>query len=307
MDFALLFLGLFPLYAALSWAFPGLLRPLWLGLLHLTYRFRVHNATNLPATGPALIVCNHVTYVDWMILWAACRRPVRFVLWAGYYKNPILRFFLSWVRHRTVRIDNRTARPHAVAESLAAVAAALDRGEVVVVFAEGRLTRNGQMRPFGRGVEHILKRCERDVPVIPVCTAGLWGSVFSHKHGRILRKLPENVRRDVSVWFGTPLPKTATVAELRAAVAEAQADLAVRESDRVLPPAVWFVRTACKFRSLFRTAFVDVATGTEKRLTFPQGLVACWCLAGWLRRRLIQGERRGVSPPVLRPWGNRSG
>src|SRR5262249_49086580 len=158
-----------------------------------------------PKTGGGLIVCNHVSYVDWLLLWVACPRPVTFVLWGGYYRNPILRFFLSWVRNNTIRIDNRTTRPHALADSLKQVAAALDAGRLVVVFPEGRLTRSGTMLPFGRGIEMVLRMTTTNVPVIPTSTYGLWEGFFSHGAGPVMRKLPKAFRPRIGVWFGEPI------------------------------------------------------------------------------------------------------
>src|SRR5579883_2153240 len=109
------------IYAVLSWFFPGLLTPLWRLLLRAAYRFRAYNAATVPAAGPALIVCNHVSYLDWMVLWAACPRPVRFVLRGGHYRHPALRALLSWARHRTLRVDDRAARPNAACDALDAV------------------------------------------------------------------------------------------------------------------------------------------------------------------------------------------
>src|SRR4029079_18122046 len=89
---------------------PRLLRPLvWLAA-HALYRVRVYHRDRVPATGGAIVVCNHVSYVDWLLLWLACPRRVTFVLWNTYDRNPILRFFLSWARHNTLRIDDRVSR-----------------------------------------------------------------------------------------------------------------------------------------------------------------------------------------------------
>jgi acyl-[acyl-carrier-protein]-phospholipid O-acyltransferase/long-chain-fatty-acid--[acyl-carrier-protein] ligase len=283
-DLALAFLGAFLAFAVLSWLFPSLLRGLWRLILHALYRFRVYNADRIPATGPALIVANHVSYLDWMIFWAATPRRVNYVFYAGYYKNPVLRFFLSWVRHQSVSLDNRRNQPHATMDALKAVAAALDRGEVVVYFPEGRLTRNGQMLPFGRGLERILQLVTVDVPVIPACSDGMWGSFFTHKDGPIMAKWPGGFRRKVSVWFGQPLPGKPTAAEVRAAVVEAVADVAIRESGELPSVHYAFVRTACRWRNTFRVGFIDAAT--DRKLTFGQGLVATWCLSGWLKKKL---------------------
>src|SRR5689334_20802421 len=99
---------------ALTWLFPALLRPfLWL-FAHVCYRFTVHHRDRVPETGGVLIVANHVSRIDWLVWWLACPRDALFVTWSGYYRNPLLRFFLSWARHRTIRIDTRPLRPHAV-------------------------------------------------------------------------------------------------------------------------------------------------------------------------------------------------
>ena len=277
-------------YSVLSWFIPALIRPVWWCYLHTLYRFRVVNAANLPATGPVLIVCNHSSYLDWMILWLACPRPMKFILWSGYYKNPVLRFFLSYVRQRTVKLDNRSGRPHAIADALDLAARELDAGDVVVVFPEGRLTRNGQMRPFGRGIERLLKLASRPVPIVPVCIDNMWGSVFSHKGGPILMKWPEDLRRRVTVYFGKPLPPGTTAPEARAAVQECLAEVGILQSDYVYPTHRWFVKSASSWRLMFRPLYVDVSTGTERTLKNGQALVAAWCLARWLKARLGPGN-----------------
>lgn len=273
-------------YAVLSWFFPVMLQYAWWQILNAMYSFKRYHRERVPKTGAVLIVCNHASYLDWMILWLSVPRPVRFVLWSGYYRNPILRFFLSWIRHRSVRIDNRATSPHAVGEALEAVAKALNAGEVVLMFPEGRLTRNGQMRPFGRGLEMVLQSTTVPVTVIPACTSGLWGSVFSHKGGPIMMKWPEYLRRRVCVWFGSPLPKNTSAAEARAGVAESMADLAIEESKYALLVPRWYVRTSTKWRNMFRPGMVDVSTGTERIVRIGQGLVGAWCLSAWLKRRL---------------------
>src|SRR5262245_46206379 len=100
-DVLLFLLGLVILFVVLSWVYPPLLcQVLWL-VAHSLYRLRVHHRERLPRTGGGLIVCNHVSYVDWLVLWVAASRPVTFVLWGTYYRNPLLRFFLSWARRNT--------------------------------------------------------------------------------------------------------------------------------------------------------------------------------------------------------------
>ena len=112
-----LFHFLFPLYALLAWVFPVLLRPLFWLVTHALYRFSVYHRVHIPVAGPALVVCNHVTYLDWLLLWIASPRPLRFVIWTGFYRNPVLRFVLSYGRHHTIlseldlRLAAATGRP----------------------------------------------------------------------------------------------------------------------------------------------------------------------------------------------------
>jgi acyl-[acyl-carrier-protein]-phospholipid O-acyltransferase/long-chain-fatty-acid--[acyl-carrier-protein] ligase len=197
-------------FAALTWLFPSLLRPLLWLVVHTCYRFKVYHRERVPAAGGVLITPNHLSYIDWLVFWVACPRRVTFVLWGGYYRNPVLRFFLSWARHNTIRVEDSIGRVHAVAGALKRVAEALDAGKVVVMFPEGALTRTGQMLPFGRGVERILKQTTTDVAVIPACTSGLWNGFFSHGAGPILRKLPKAFRPRVCVLFGKARGKNPT-------------------------------------------------------------------------------------------------
>ncbi len=285
-------------YLALAWIYPPLLRPvLWL-LAHTLYRFRVLNSENIPKVGGALIVCNHVSYVDWLALWVASPRSVRFVLWNGYYRNPLPRFLLSWARRNTIRIDDRVNRPHAVVAGLKQVAAALDAGEIVVIFPEGQVTRSGNMFPFGRGIEHILKHTATAVPVIPACTGGLWGGFFSHGHGPALRKFPSALRPRVAVWFGLALNKGMKATDYRLAVQEATADLAIRQSDDIPLVHRAFLRNATSLRNLFRPCAIDNSTGTPRTLTWGKTLVAALCVQRALRTRVGDSTNIGIWLPT---------
>jgi acyl-[acyl-carrier-protein]-phospholipid O-acyltransferase/long-chain-fatty-acid--[acyl-carrier-protein] ligase len=332
-------------YSALTWLFPPLLRPvLWL-FAHACYRFRVYHRARVPATGGVLIVANHVSYIDWLVIWLACPRPVTFVLWGGYYRNPLLRFFLSWARRNTIRVDERVGRVHAVAGALKQVASALDAGKVVLLFPEGGLTRTGQMRAFGRGGERVLKQTTTDVAVIPAATCGLWNGFFSHGAGPIMRKLPKAFRPRVGVLFGKPLSSPSPLAgegggasppgegltsfhsasnpspaslrsapspargegktkpiltapELRLAVQEATADLAILESEYLLPVHRRFVWQAAKFRRLFRPAVIDCSAGPARTLTWAELLVGALCVTRYLRARVGDAPNVGIWLPT---------
>jgi acyl-[acyl-carrier-protein]-phospholipid O-acyltransferase/long-chain-fatty-acid--[acyl-carrier-protein] ligase len=291
-------LGVVLVYAGLAWCYPTLLRPLLWLIAHTLYRFRVYNRDRIPRSGGVLVVCNHVSFVDWLVLWLASPRPPLFVLWGQYYTNPILRFVLSWVRHNTIRIDNRISRPHTISESLKQIATALDAGQLIVIFPEGRLTRSGNMLPFGRGIELALRHTKTNVVVVPACTDGLWGGFFSHGGGPILRKLPKAFRPPVSVWFGQPLAKGHSAADYRLAVQEAMADLAIRESDRIRLAHRQFVRNAARWRNLFRPCVIDNSTGAARTLTWGKTFVAALCVTRYLRNRVGDAATVGIWLPT---------
>lgn len=284
-------------YIYVARLFPGMMPIMWRTVLRLKYRYRAYGRDRVPATGGVLIVCNHVSYIDWMLIWASCPRRVTIVLWDGYFKSAILRFWFGWVPE-AIRIDNRSSRPHALMDSLRKIGAALDAGQVVLLFPEGRLTRSGHMLPFGRGLELLLKRLKNDVAVLPTCTDGMWGSFFSHRGGPICKKRPRAGRPRVAVYFGNPLPKTLSAADIRLAVQEATADCAVLQSDHVMPVHRAFVRNAVKFRNLFRPCVIDHATGTERVLTWGKTFVGACCVARYLRSRVGPEPNVGVWLPT---------
>ena len=290
-------IGLAALFAVLTWLFPPLLRPFLWVLAHLLYRLRIHHRERIPATGGVLIVSNHVSYVDWLVFYLGSPRPVTFVLWDVFFRNPILRFLFSWARHNIIRIEH-AHHPHAVAGSLNEISRALDAGRVVVFFPEGRLTRSGHMLPFGRGIEKVLKETTTDVTVIPACTSGLFGGFFSYAGGPPLRKLPRAFRPRVGVWFGEPVQKELSAANIRLAVQEAIADLAIRDSDQVPFVHRAFVRNACRFRNIFRPCIIDNSTGPARTLSWGKMLVAALCVTRYLKPRLGDAANVGVWLPT---------
>jgi len=287
------------LYTVLAWISPQILRPFWWLIVHALHKFHVYGRERVPKTGPVLIVANHVSYIDWMIFWLATPRKLTFVLWAGYKQYPILRFFLSFVKRRTIFLENRRSSPHALAEALQKVADSLAGGRAVLVFPEGRHTRNGQMMPFQRGIEWVVKKAGVPVTIVPACIWNMWGGPFTWKGGRILWKWPEELRRRVAIQFGHPLPGETPVAEIRAAVVECQAECAGNQSEYVIPVHAGFVRHAARLRNFRRVAFVDAAGGSDRTLTWPKALVGAWCLAKWLKTRLPESEKNvGIWMPT---------
>ncbi len=272
---ALLLLGILVL-ALYLWPFRVLWPVFWI-LTRLIYRIRVHGRENLPATGGALLVCNHVSYVDWLLLMVAQRRYIRFVIFAAWTRHWGLRHLLKWAR--VIPIDAWSG-PRAIVKSLRLASDALAAGDLVCIFAEGRFTRTGFLLPFHRGFEQIVKH--HPAPIIPVCLDQVWGSIFSFEGGRTLWKWPHELPYPVSIAFGPPMPPTSTAAEVRLGIQKLSADCAVDRAATALPVHRQFVRMAA--RRPFRVAMVDtLALGKPRHLNYGKVLTGAICLARRLR------------------------
>ena len=182
---------------------------------NLLYRVKVAGADRIPREGGALMVANHVTYVDWLIIAGACRRPVRLVMHYSFMRYPLLRELCK--RNGVIPIASAKESPEVLAAAMERIAEELQAGNVVCIFPEGRLTKDGEMQDFKPGVERILERTP--VPVIPVALGGLWGSVFSHQPGRCAARALQRLRSNVHVKVGEPHPpQSATAAGLQSQV-----------------------------------------------------------------------------------------
>ncbi len=124
--------------------------------------------------------------------------------------------------------------------SLRAASDAIKNGEIVCIFAEGQITRIGQLLPFRRGLERIMKGL--DAPIIPVYLDGVWGSIFSYERGRFIWKLPRRIPYPVTVTFGAPMPATTTAFEVREAVQELQSDSFMHHRARMRTLVRSFIR-----------------------------------------------------------------
>ena len=166
---------------------------------------------HIPDEGPALLVCNHVSYTDALILSGVVKRPVRFVMHQRIFAIPVL----SWIFRTARAIPITSARddPARMQHALDEVDAALANGELVCIFPEGRLTQDGDIAPFKPGVEKILAR--RPVPVVPMALRGMWASMFSRRDSRLGRmRLPRRFRAHVEVVADAPIDGHAADAAL---------------------------------------------------------------------------------------------
>jgi 1-acyl-sn-glycerol-3-phosphate acyltransferase len=162
------------------------------------YRVRTNGDKNIPEEGAAVIIGNHVSFVDWMFILAASPRPIRFVVFAPIYHSLALHWLFKMAK--AIPIDGEKANPKAFIKAFDDVADALEQGELVGIFPEGKLSDDGSIDTFRRGIEKIIERSP--VPVIPLHLGGLWGSMFSRKTKWRLPRLRWSL---VSVSVGEPV------------------------------------------------------------------------------------------------------
>ncbi|WP_298602248.1 MFS transporter [uncultured Zoogloea sp.] len=172
-------------------------------LIHTVYRLRTRGLEHIPEDGPAVLVCNHVSFVDALVISAACRRPIRFVMDHRIFRWPVLSFVF---RHsRAIPIAPAKEDAAMMEAAFAEVSSALAAGELVGLFPEGRITFDGEISPFRPGITRILDA--NPVPVVPMALRGMWGSMFSRKDGPALsRPLRRGLFSRIELAVGPALP-----------------------------------------------------------------------------------------------------
>lgn len=263
---------------------------LWL-IVRLLYRIKVVGRENLPTSGPALIVCNHVSWLDGMFIYFNSPRRVRFLVWAPYLKSPALRWLLTLGRVIPISDDSG---PRQIVTALRLAGEALGKGELVGIFAEGALSRNGSLLPFKRGLEHILKKV--DVPIIPTCLDRLWGSIFSYRHNKLFWKWPKKVPYPVTLSFGKPLPAATHAWRVRQAVQELMADSFNLRRKEHKPLHREFVREVCSHR--FRPCLMEPGK-TGRKLNCIETLTGATCLSRIIKQRVGDAPMVGLLMPTV--------
>ena len=193
--------------------------------ISVMYRVRIRGVEeNVPDEGAALLVCNHVSYMDALILSGAIPRPIRFVMYYRIFNTP----GAAWVFRAAHAIPIAGAKedPVLMEKAFVDVDAALAAGELVCIFPEGRLTRDGEIAAFKSGVERIL--AARPVPVVPMALKGMWASVWSRRDSTLGRlRIPRRLRAHVEVVAAPAVPgATATAASLESKVRDLRGDAA---------------------------------------------------------------------------------
>lgn len=266
----------------------SLLRFLLWALTHSVYRIGVEGRDHIPEKGGALFVCNHLSFVDALLLIASTDRPIRFLMYKGYYDLPVVRPLAKVMG--VIPIAGHQS-PRDLMNSLRTARDAIRGGEVVGVFAEGQITRTGQLLPFRRGLERIMKGVQ--APIVPVHLDGVWGSLFSFERGRFLWKLPRRWLQKVTVRFGPPLSSSTPAHQIRNAVQKLDAESSLARGNSLRPLHRSFVSRAR--RRPWRLAMADDQTG---RLRFGPALCRALLLARRLRVGWAGQEKVGL---LMRP------
>ena len=231
-----------------------------------------------------------MSFVDVGLLIASTDRPIRFLMYQGIYDKKVIKPFAKMMKAIPISSE---ARPREMIRSLRTATDALRNDEIVCIFAEGQITRTGQLLPFRRGLERIIKGV--DVPIIPVNLDGVWGSIFSFERGRFLWKMPRRIPYPVTVSIGAHMPPTSNAIEVRNAVQELQADAFAQRKRRMRTLDRSFVRTARRFPFRFM-----MADGKTPKVTFASALTKTIYIARRLRPTI--GERNMVGmllPPSV--------
>ena len=270
------------------WRLPDFLVRLILVLLTRTiYRIRIHGEENVPAEGPALIVSNHVSWADAVVLMATQQRRIRFVMDRAISQNR----WIGWMfRLGQVIPISGTDPPKKIVAALKQARQAMDDGYLVCIFAEGTLTRTGLLNKFRGGFERIAKGT--DYPIIPTYIGGLWGSVLSHYHGRILGALPRKLPYPVGVHFGQPMPADSASQQIREAIEELSVDFYDAKKTGRLSLGETFIKSARK-----HWAKPCLSDTMGKRLSFGKTLIASVALADKLKMRTVGQQNVGIFLP----------
>ncbi len=190
-------------------------------LVNIGYRLKTRGLENIPDEGPAVVACNHVSYMDALVVIGCCRRPIRFVMDHQIFKIPVLNFVFRTAG--AIPIAPARENPKILERAYDRVARYLADGEVVGIFPEGRLTADGEIGPFKTGIEQIIQRTP--VSVVPMALRGMWGSFFSRRYGKAMSHFPRRFWSRIELAVGEPVPpERATSAVLREQVVALRGD-----------------------------------------------------------------------------------
>lgn len=255
-------------------------------VLHILFRLRYEGVGNIPARGGALLVSNHISYLDGFLVGAATERRIRYMVWKPFLDHPFWGWFLRAFKAVPVPDGLR-----GVKMAIEGARKELESGHLVCIFAEGAITRTGGLLPFKRGMERMIEGL--DVPVIPIHLDRLWGSIFSFKGEKFLQKWPERIPYPVTISFGAPLPSTTDALHARQAVSELASAAAGMRAAPHETLATRFVETARKTWST-----LAMADSSGRELTHGRALTGALLFADWARANSAPDEKVGILLPA---------
>ncbi len=256
-------------------------------LLACFYRIRIHDQDRVPESGGVILVCNHVSWFDGILMMAISPRVTRSIVFEGNFKYRWLRRWAD--RWQTVMIETG---PKKIIRALREVQAGLKRGDTFLLFAEGGITRSGQLRAFRPGLMKMIEGT--DATIVPVFLDELWGSIFSFSGGRFFRKFPTCWRYPVSVHYGQPITDCESVHQVRQAVQQLGANAVQQRQKKIISLPVAALKM-CK-RRLWKSKFAD-SSGSDA--TGGHTLLRALILRRILRRRVLKSDEHRVG--VLLP------
>jgi len=256
-------------------------------LTRLCYRIKVAGKENIPLSGPALLISNHVTWVDALLLSATHQRRIRFIMERSIYNNRLLNPIFRLLR--VIPVSAQDSRKQLV-QFIQDSRAALDDGCMVCIFAEGHITRTGMIGEFKSGFERIVKGT--DYPVIPAYIGGAWGSIFSYAHGRLVSRLPIKFPYPVTILYGKPLPPSSTPFEMKQAVTELSCDYFEDLKAERISLGETFIRTA---RSHWGKDAISDSFG--KKLSYGRTLAGAISLSKELNTLAKEAKHIGILLP----------
>ena len=183
----------------------------------IMYRRTIEGDEHTPVDGPAVFVCNHVSFVDWLLVASSCPRPVRFVMHHTYFEIPVVEWLFRMAKVIPIAPAHEDGKTLEVA--LDKIATELEDGELVCIFPEGKVSRTGEINIFRTGIERIIKRTP--VPVVPMAIQGMWGSYFSFGGGGLFKNPFARIRSKIIVTFGEPIPPANVSADKLQEIVEA--------------------------------------------------------------------------------------
>jgi len=253
------------------------------------YRITVCQRNNLPERDGALLVANHISWIDGILLLLTSSRPVRMLVFAGNFRNPLIRKIVD--KWGGILIESG---PKSIVRALATAREALENGELVCIFPEGGITRSGQLQGFRPGMMRIVRGT--NAPIVPVYLDGLWGSIFSFERGRFFWKWPRRIPYPISIHFGRPIKDVESVHQIRQAVAKLGVEAVEQRTENMLALPRAFIRR-CKQRKYA----LKIADSSGAELTGGSLLMRTLILLRLLLRHVFASDEKHVGillPPM---------